>query len=105
MSRPRNGKGRPKAAKRARIMQKTGGRCWYCGDPACTSDHVIPWSRKGAFRLIQRNHISNLLPACYPCNTMKSNATLDEFRACIQSFFGVHEFRFWGEGFLPLEKL
>lgn len=93
-----------KATKRRAVMGKTGGLCWYCGDPPTTLDHVIPWARRKVERHVPRNHLDNLLPACYPCNQMKRNATLDEFRATIEKFFGLREFRFWGEQFLPLDS-
>lgn len=91
-------------AKRTQAMAKTGGLCWYCGDQARGLDHVEPFNRPKIVRHIPRNNIGNLLPACDGCNQMKRNATLDEFRACLQSFFSIAEFRFWGEQFLPLER-
>lgn len=49
---------------RARI-DYFGGRCWVCGDPATTVDHVKPLS-KGGLHLA-----SNMRPACGPCNFRK----------------------------------
>jgi|HubBroStandDraft_4_1064222.scaffolds.fasta_scaffold31514_2 5-methylcytosine-specific restriction endonuclease McrA len=49
------------------------GRCAYCGDPACSFDHVIPIAKGGEDR------IENLLPACRPCNSSKKDKTLDEW--------------------------
>jgi 5-methylcytosine-specific restriction endonuclease McrA len=42
-----------------------GGKCWMCGDPADTIDHVIPLSRGGS------NWPANLRPACKSCNCSK----------------------------------
>lgn len=66
------------------VKQKTGGLCFYCGEklPPDTEylddggkavtghrnwhiDHFVPLSNGGS------NHISNLVPACIPCNSMK----------------------------------
>jgi 5-methylcytosine-specific restriction endonuclease McrA len=42
-----------------------GGRCWICGTPASTIDHVIPLVRGGS------GHPANLRPACRSCNSSK----------------------------------
>lgn len=44
-----------------------GGRCWMCGDPATTVDHVIPLFRGGT------NWPANLRPACKACNSRKGH--------------------------------
>ncbi len=44
-----------------------GGRCWICGKPATTIDHVIPISKGGT------NWPANLRPACRTCNARKGN--------------------------------
>ena len=44
-----------------------GGKCWMCGGAFDHIDHVKPLSRGGAHTL------SNLRPACAPCNQAKSN--------------------------------
>jgi len=51
--------------------------CAYCGagDVVLTRDHVVPLKRGGS------NDISNILPACKPCNCKKGQLTADEFRA------------------------
>jgi 5-methylcytosine-specific restriction endonuclease McrA len=71
--------------KRVRVMNKTGGLCWYCGktlntsnngnvsDRACL-DHVIPQSRGGS------NDESNLVPCCRSCNSSKQNKLVEEWR-------------------------
>jgi 5-methylcytosine-specific restriction endonuclease McrA len=83
--------------KRVRVYAKTGGFCWYCGDPASTIDHIHPRSRKN--RPCPRNHELNLLPACEDCNTKKKNYTLQEYR---YRKANGKVWRFWGEKFLPL---
>lgn len=60
-----------------KIILKFGHRCAYCGDePAdqMEADHVVPLSRGGS------DALSNLLPACKPCNGSKSARSLDEWR-------------------------
>jgi hypothetical protein len=66
-------------ALRLSVWDKTDGRCWYCGthlnqrDELCL-DHVLPLSAGGLTTL------SNLVPACRPCNSAKHGRTLDRFR-------------------------
>lgn len=80
------------AARRARIARSEGThtreewlavcahwgyRCAYCDTlPArLTRDHIVPLKRGGT------NDISNILPACPPCNCKKGTLTAAEFRA------------------------
>ena len=50
------------------------GLCAYCLDSAgSTMDHVVPISRGGA------HDLSNIVPACSPCNASKGNRSLLEF--------------------------
>jgi hypothetical protein len=49
--------------------------CAYCGDPADTTDHVIPISRGGT------DLPANRLPACGRCNSSKRDLTLQEWIA------------------------
>lgn len=68
--------------KRQRVWQKTNGRCAYCGKKLGTHwksgvwsiDHFVPLSRHGA------RGIDNLMPACLPCNSEKSNMLIDEWK-------------------------
>lgn len=50
-----------------------GDLCVYCGDPADTLDHVVPLTRGG------EHSISNLVPACRPCNSSKHDKLLSEW--------------------------
>ena len=54
-----------------------GQPCYYCGDAPNSVDHKIPSSRGG-----QRG--DNLVPACFRCNQMKGNLTVEEFVAHMQ---------------------
>ena len=49
--------------------------CVYCGDPADTTDHVIPVSRGGT------DLPANRVPACGRCNSSKRDLTLEEWIA------------------------
>jgi 5-methylcytosine-specific restriction endonuclease McrA len=44
-----------------------GGKCWMCGSKADQIDHVLPLAKGGPHIL------SNLRPACGPCNRKKSD--------------------------------
>lgn len=85
------------------IFNKTDGDCTYCekqlswnnhgypeGRGAWEVDHSIPLSRGGT------HHLNNLVPACRPCNQVKSNMTASEFRRAIQPREVVVEGPGWG---------
>lgn len=48
-------------------LARYGGRCAYCGAEAEHADHVQPLSRAGS------DDISNIAPACAPCNLVKKD--------------------------------
>lgn len=68
------------------VYAKTGGHCWYCGveldfSGKCNSnpraaciDHANPQNNGGG------NHLSNLLPCCWLCNSKKHKKSVEEFR-------------------------
>lgn len=70
-----------KNSKNWKLLNKTNGRCWYCGiilDLSCdvrtdsfTRDHVIPNGD---------NSISNLVAACRSCNSVKGNRSVEYLR-------------------------
>jgi len=83
--------------------RRTGINCWYCGVPTIplcgenrafglTMDHVNPRSRGG-------KRFANLVPACVYCNSLKSNATLEEFRYFLAGKWDcpIAEIMFFGE--------
>lgn len=81
--------------KRERLYSLYNGHCAYCGKhigkDVMTADHIIPKSKGGG------NADANLLPACKPCNLLKGDKTLEEFR---KVFFKAHphpEKRFYFE--------
>jgi 5-methylcytosine-specific restriction endonuclease McrA len=57
------------------VLEKHGRHCVYCGavDVPLNLDHVIPRSRGGS------NRVSNLVPACIPCNEEKGARLIEEF--------------------------
>jgi 5-methylcytosine-specific restriction endonuclease McrA len=59
--------------RRADVFAEWGGRCVYCEAPAEHLDHVVPLSRGG------RDILSNVVPACAPCNLDKASQTLAEW--------------------------
>lgn len=57
------------------LLAEYDGRCGYCGSEGdLQPDHRVPLSRGGS------NFLSNLIPACPPCNRRKSTMTEEEFR-------------------------
>jgi 5-methylcytosine-specific restriction endonuclease McrA len=59
--------------KRDDVFARWGGRCVYCNAPAAHLDHVQPLSRGG------RDLLSNVVPACAPCNLDKAARSLAEW--------------------------
>jgi 5-methylcytosine-specific restriction endonuclease McrA len=90
------------------VINKTGGKCFYCGSELKSQDyfdeggkvamtvslwavdHFFPLSKGGSYEL------SNLVPACNPCNSTKSARTIEQFR----QVFGK-EFYFEIQGLTP----
>ena len=74
---------------RVALLLRTGGGCWYCGNPltmaSVTVDHVVPLARGG------NPVFDNLVACCNECNTAKGQSTLEEFRRRRGGR------RFWGE--------
>lgn len=62
-------------------LEQHGNQCAYCKSPyrTLTKDHDVPLSRGGS------NDISNILPACYRCNSSKGKKTGEEFRRYLAS--------------------
>lgn len=91
---------------RQRLWDSTKGHCYYCRQPLIPddqpsqkplrfeamrmgADHKNPPSRGGS------DAESNLVPACFVCNTQKSDMTAQEYRAFLFSC-GV-EARFYSD--------
>lgn len=90
------------SAKRQRIWEKSGGRCWYCGcllpEKGWHADHVEPIERKvqhqfgkGLFttdecRRPDLDHEDNLVPSCASCNINKHAMSVEAFRYTIQHY-------------------
>lgn len=81
------------------LRQKFGGRCAYCGCElrAMHADHLEPvvrlhtdpWGRplphaEKKLMKPERNVVSNMMPACGPCNLHKGGYSLDGWRDIIQ---------------------
>lgn len=64
----------PNPVQRA-VKDRDGEKCRYCGstEGPFHLDHVVPWSRGG------EHTIDNLVVACQPCNTLKSDMSLEEW--------------------------
>ena len=75
--------------RRLSIFNKSGGKCWYCGD-----DLSLKRWHEDHFEPIYRGHKvdrasnpeygedveSNKVPCCAPCNLFKSVYSVEEFR-------------------------
>ena len=86
------------AKQKAKLRQKYGGKCAYCGgdldrmhadhrDPVIRIDRD-PWGKPLPAqdrRMIygERNTVENMEPACAPCNLHKGGMKLEEWRATI----------------------
>lgn len=83
---------------REALRAKYGGRCAYCGNvlDRMQADHLEPvirvsndpWGKPlpaADRRLIkpERNVVSNMMPACPPCNLHKGGYRLEEWRALL----------------------
>jgi hypothetical protein len=49
------------------VWERDKGICQYCGGPADSIDHIVPWSYR------HDNSTSNLVAACMPCNLAAHN--------------------------------
>lgn len=74
-------------AQRADLRAMFGGRCGYCGQPLGDSfhaDHVEAVRRgcgnDGGMLRPDRDTVSNMLPACIPCNLFKGIHSIEQFR-------------------------
>ncbi|EBB2410704.1 HNH endonuclease [Salmonella enterica] len=85
---------------RAELRMKFGGRCAYCGcelSDKWHADHVKPVIRFDGKMLHQEHDdISNLVPACHPCNLHKHCSSLEDYRRIIGD--GRREFLVSGKG-------
>lgn len=94
------------ANKRARILMRDKGMCWYCGQyldmsdsinwrrvrehkNAAVIDHVVPLSRGGD------SSDENLVASCWRCNNEKKSKSVEEFREFIllQSYASFRSLR------------
>jgi len=73
---PKSKGGRIWPATRARIYERDGFACVYCGSAEdITIDHVVPRVAGG------RSYASNLATACRACNSSKGGRTPQEWRS------------------------
>ena len=65
---------------RTMIYKRDGNKCQYCGSTKeLTIDHIIPRSRGG------EDSWENLVVACMPCNSRKSDKLLEETNLVLQT--------------------
>jgi len=86
-------------AERELVRNKFGGRCAYCGEPLGERwhvDHLLPVQR-GVGKAItgqpmawmERDTLSNMMPACAPCNIDKHSFDLEYWRRKLQDAANV----------------
>lgn len=81
----------------SRLVCKYGDMCWYCGKKRWQEvEHCTPRSRGGA------DDDANCVLACRGCNVIKSNRTVEEFRALVARRIGVERVSFFGESGVPI---
>lgn len=76
---------------RQKVYEKSQGKCWYCGidlPKRWHTDHFKPLGRNpdGTCENPEHDHFDNLVPACPPCNIMKSSMNVEKFRWLINNF-------------------
>lgn len=91
-------------AERAKLREKFGGRCAYCGNPLGErwhADHLKPVMRelvyvsgKGAVSTgkmwnPENHNADNMMPACAPCNIDKHSMSLESWRQKLHGSAGV----------------
>lgn len=64
---------------RQKVFRQKGYRCWWCGGPAKTVDHIVPKARGGT------DAYSNLAPACEVCNQDHGDLLLSEWVAKLKA--------------------
>ncbi len=73
---------------RTTTLAVAGAKCSYCGDPATVIDHIQPRADFVGLttdEIVEQlgqpdpDHVSNLTPACAPCNASKSNTALTDW--------------------------
>lgn len=84
---------------RSRLREMFGGACAYCGEPLGErwhADHFLSIRRNSEYvkgvgivksagsEFPDRDNLSNLFPACVPCNLDKSVYTIEEWRQKLQ---------------------
>lgn len=78
-------------SRRRALFRKQAGRCHYCfcvmvqnqGEVnSPTFDHVIPISQGGP------NTVSNMVLACWECNTLRSSMPYEQFKAEVWAIKG-----------------
>lgn len=82
---------------RNQVLEKTNGKCWYCGKKLTIKaivsspvyakqdttayfsiDHIDPQFRNGS------DDLHNLVPSCRSCNSSKKYKTLEDYREWLQ---------------------
>lgn len=80
-------------AQRKQVFEMFGGKCAYCGNMLLASkwhaDHVEAvhrkfWEKGAPIGRPEHDTITNIFPACIPCNIHKHCTPLEEWRQYLQ---------------------
>lgn len=102
---------------RIMVLEKSGGKCWYCGgelpekwhadhfEPVDRISKIAPDTRPGSsfshrfvptgeMRRPENDHIGNIVPACVSCNLFKSVCDVETFRRMLEAQVKTNRQRF-----------
>lgn len=70
------------------ILNKTHGRCAYCGRKltleTMTLDHIFPKSKR------KNNDYTNLFASCRQCNNLKGDRTIKQYRSLVSKIIQTY---------------
>jgi hypothetical protein len=96
---------KPRDKLKKNVFAKSGGLCWYCGEPAEQMDYFVPEISGGKLNL------KNIVPVCKWCNKSKRGLSLPEWRVkrsmALGMLFTTQQTAYWrGQGIkLPIGQL
>jgi hypothetical protein len=59
------------------MLEYSGPRCYYCGEPATEQDHVVPRSWLPVLRPMVNSEVPTTVDCCSECNRILSNSLQD----------------------------
>ena len=90
---------RPPTWSKNRLLFRDLNTCGYCGDPANTVDHIVPYAKGGKSTWL------NTVAACRSCNHVKRNRTPEEAGMKLHTTPYIPTWWDLAAGWLPKEDL